>query len=397
MHQTQYANEDEELDALVSFPEESVDEALTYAAECIAAAQKLSAAIEGHLDLKMIAGLSIATESYINKFNIPIAALEAEESDIAGEAPNEKEKPLEEKQRSRTAKVISYLYAAVKRIFQFFFDFARNQKSVARKIIPKTKELIGRIDQFDITPPAGKIKEKGLVNALHMDGIAPRRPTAIFEQLVAEFEQVNRSSGISEMAAVLSSAKTENFEKFKTSSQALHNVLENGMKSFMNVVGNPGSHPAFRTTVEGRHYYSTDVMFGQHYVAGSISDLDEDGKFFFKAGIYRDADVPIRIESLPLLRAEEIRQVCRTALRLSELVIQYSRDEDLMQRLMREASYFITKEAKGPGVAALSNFLAMANNHYFAYLRYITRTMRQLMRWAELSVQAYEAKKNAQT
>lgn len=379
---TQEVFVDSQLDTL---PEEDIAEALTYAQDCMIAASKLSVANDEANDKYSLTAVHIAAENYALKFKMPTPALE-EEVDTT-------KKPITEHQRSRIESVISYLYASAKRVFQYFFDWLRNQNHTARAFIKLSKELIGRIDSYEGSRISVKIAERGIVAGLHIDGIAPKRSSAVFEELVSKFKMINSASCLDELEDTLAAAKKKDDTAFIGASKQLHASLISGIKTFMNPVNDPKSHPAFRSAFEGRQCYATDVSFGQNYITAVIAkEISSDGHFTFKSGIARDAETPVRSTDVDALPADEIRQICRSALRLSEMIIEHARDEDMMQKLMREASYFVTKSGGSHAVPALQNFAAVANNHYFAYLRYSVRVMQLLMRWCRLSVQAYEKK-----
>lgn len=391
------------------FPEHDADEAMDIAYGAMAAAANLETGLAQAKDNpEAIRILAIAAEAYSGKYNLgksnrdksDVTDVEAKEPTPQPEKKQESEQTSDSKEeateasRGRIAKTISYLYALAKNTFQYFFDFLRNQKVSARKIIPYSKDLIGRIDEFGNVTASGKITDRGVVLGLHIDGVAPRRATALYSEIATELPKINKSAGVSELGGVLLAAKDKNPEKFSEKSEILHDCLENGLSSYMNKIDNPDKFPAFREKQAGKTYYSTDVMFGQNYLTGTISECDEKGFFFYKSLVSRDPETVVRTESFPVLSPDEIRQICRTSLRLSEQIIEFSRDEDLIQKMMRDASFFITKEGGELAVPVLRNFVSIANNHYFAYLRYITRTMQLMMRWATLSVVQYEKERD---
>ena len=381
--------------AVVEFPEEDVDEALTFAHGCMQAAASLNSGLaEAGNDPKAIEILAVAAESYIDRLSL--RKLGPEDFPPAPPPPKEgqDEKEKTEQQRGKIAKAVSYLYALAKNTFQFFFDFLRNQKATARKIVPLTKDLIGRIDAFGGGSVNAKISDRAIVMGLHIEGMPPRRASALFEELSGQLRKINQTAGIGELTAVLLAAKDGNDDLFKRRSEELRNHLEKGMQTFMNRVDNPKLFPVFRSEQKGKTCYATDAMFGQNYITGMISECDDKGRFFYKSLVARDPETPVRAETFPALSPDDIRQICRTALRLSEEIIDMSRDEDLVQKLMRDASFFVTAEGGSYAVPALNNFVAVANNHYFAYLRFITRTMQLLIRWALQSVVAYEKDRN---
>ena len=363
--------------------EEDVAQALSYAQDSITAASILNKAYELAEDKYALTAVHIAAENYALKFKMPQAALEENDEDS--------KKPISEQQRSRIKSVIDYLYASAKRVFQFFFDLLRKQSHTARAAVKLTKELIGRVDSFEGKKSPEKIKERGIIAGLHIDGITPKRASALFEDLVSKFNVINASSSLDDLSDFLAAAKSKDEKRLLDKAQKLHASLLSGVKLFMNEVGNPSTHPAFRGSFNGRQCYATQVLFGQNYITASISkEISEDGRFTFKSSIARAAEVPVRATEVDVLPADEIRQICRSALRLSEMIIEHSRDEDETHALMREASFFVTTSDNEYAIPALHNFSAVANNHYFAYLRYIVRVMQLLMRWCRLSVQAYE-------
>jgi hypothetical protein len=394
----QITDETQPYDDVEEFPEGDVDEALSFAQDCLCSAASLSNGLsEAGDNPEAIKILALAAESLIERFSLRSVALE----DFPPAPPPPKTEEAKDKsgdqtdqQRSKISKVIAYLYALAKNTFQYFFDFLRNQKATARKIVPITKDLIGRIDAFGGGTIGTKITDRGVVMGLHIDGMPPRRATAMFEELAGQLRKINQTAGINEISAVLLAAKEKNEELFKKRSGELHDHLEKGMQTFMNRVDNPKMFPVFRNEQKGKTCYATEAMFGQNYITGMISECDDKGRFFYKALVARDPEIPVRAESFPALSPDDVRQICRTSLRLSEEIIDMSRDEDLVQKLMRDASFFVTTEGGAYAVPALHNFVAVANNHYFAYLRFITRTMQLLMRWATQSVLAYEKDAN---
>jgi hypothetical protein len=132
-------------------------------------------------------------------------------------------------------------------------------------------------------------------------------------------------------------------------------------------------------------------MFGQTYIAGSIAEeINASGTFRYVCGIRRDQKVPLRVNSFPLLTPDEIRQICRTAIKVCDNILRFSRDEALMQKALREATFLKTKEPDKGSVVALRNITAVGQNSYITHLRYTVRTMQALMRWCGLSINRYE-------
>jgi hypothetical protein len=90
------------------------------------------------------------------------------------------------------------------------------------------------------------------------------------------------------------------------------------------------------------------------------------------------------------LTPDEIRQISRTTVQLCESIIRFSRDEELLQKVLREAGFVHTKEVDKSAVVALRNISAVGQNSYIVYLRYMVRTMKALMQWCAASIKRYE-------
>lgn len=385
---------------------QDIEEAIAYANEAIDAITSLdyTQVPDGVGDNLASRLLNVAVENYITKFNIPAAALESNDivpyvgpagddakPEIESGAPRENP-DKQGKQASRIKKVVKYLYAVVARIFNAIFDFLRNQKIAARKIMPKTKEYIGRADGLSSSVASQlNIKDRSLMIALHIDGAPPRKITEMFEELSQTFERQHNYSAVNEVIHLVQAVKEKNPARITKEAKVLHDKLEEGLKAALSVV-DPSEVSVFgEKKAEGNDYYMSDPLFGQNYIYGVIGDkIADSGSFVFRCGIRRDAEVPLRSAFFPVLAPDDIRHICRTSLRISENIIRFSRDEELLQKALREASFLTTKEPDQSAVAALRNIAAVGQNSYIVYLRYVTRTMQSLMRWCLLSIEKYE-------
>lgn len=364
---------------------QDVEEAIAYANEALQAAGALEEMADNidpydptALDLEK---LDVAVENYIDQFNIPSIALESDDDD---EASNGK--------TGRLKKVVLYLYALVERVFKALFDFFSNQKLVARRVMPKTREYIGRSDSLSASVGAQlSIKDRGIMVALHVDGIAPKKTPELFDALVEQFEQQYRYSPVPEVVRLVSAAKAKDEKRTVVEAEALRDKLENGLKNSLEKT-DPEKFSFFPTkVVDGTDYYVSQPLFGQNYIAGNIShDVTDKGTFTFNCGVRRDAEVPLRVSSFPVLGPEEIRHICRTALRASESIIRFSRDEELLKKALREAAFVTSKEPDQSSVIALRNMAAVGQNSYIVYLRFVSRSMQALMRWCAQSITKYE-------
>lgn len=360
-----------------------VEEAVAYAGEAMDAAQRLEEAqLADSTDPIAAKLLNVAVENYIERFSIPKAALESNDEPLEGEPEG----------ASRLKKVVLYLYAVVQRIFKAIFDMFRNQKNVARKIMVLTKQYIGESDSLSSSVANQlNVKDRSLMVALQIDGIVPKKAPELFDSLASAFEQQHAFVAVSEVIRLIAAAKDKNEERVNKAATELRVLLEEGLKKTLSVVDDPQSMSAFSEKKSATAtYYVSEPLFGHNYIYGIIGkDVNADGTFRFKCGIQRDAEVPLRVGFFPVLTPDEIRAICRTALRVCENIIRFSRDEELMQKALREATFLTTKEADKSAVAALRNFTNVGQNSYIVYLRFTTRTMQALMRWCAASIKRY--------
>ncbi len=365
---------------------QEVEEAINYAQEAMDVAQKLEQAnLQTHTgDTLEDRLLNVAVENYIEKFNIPRAALE---DNLPAEIPVGGKKDA-----GRLKKIILYLYALVQRIFTAIFDFFSNQKLVARKIIPRTKEYIGRSDSLSAS--VGQqlmIKDKSLMTALHINGIAPAKTSELYAQLSDTFEKQYTYSAVNEVIALISAAKEKNPERVKKEAELLRAKLLSGFKASLKTADASDMSVFSEKKAEANEYYISEAMFGQNYITGVIGTLVNDtGGFNYRCGVRRDPEVSLRVVSFPVLTPEEIRHICRTSLRISENIIRFSRDEVLLQKALRESTFLVSKEPDESAVAALRDTAAVGQSSYIVYLRFVTRTMQAMMRWCNVSLGLYE-------
>jgi hypothetical protein len=375
---------------------QDIEDAVAYANEALDAAQRLE---EGQLtdstDAVAQKLLAHAVESYIEKFKIPMIALEDSTELAIREAQGsaQDDSHSDATQASRLKKVVLYLYAAVQRIFKAIFDMMRNQKATARRLMPLTKLYIGQADSLSSSVASHlNVKDRSLMVALQIDGIVPRKTPELFDALADSFEKQHPFAAVSEVVRLISAAKDENKERVMVSAGELRARLEEGFKKTMTVVADPQKLSIFSEKKSAvASYYVSEPLFGHNYIYGIVgTDVQTDGTFRYKCGIQRDAEVPLRVGAFPVLTPDEIRAICRTALRVCENIIRFSRDEELLQKALREVSFLTTKEADQNTIAALRNFSNVGQNSYIVYLRFVTRTMQALLRWCAVSINRYE-------
>ena len=361
-----------------------VEEAVAFANEALDAAQRLEEAkLADSTDQVAAKLLNVAVENYIERFSIPSAALESDDDTNSGETA----------EASRLKKVVLYLYAVVQRIFKAIFDLFRTQKNVARNTMTLTKQYIGAADSLSASVAAQlRIKDRSLMMSLQIDGLVPKKTPELFDELADMFEQQHAFVAVPEVVRLIAAAKEKNTERVIKEATELRSILEEGFKKTLNVVDDPQRTPVFNEKKsEAASYYISEPMFGHNYIYGVIgNDVNADGTFRFKCGIQRDPEVSLRVGFFPVLMPEEIRAVCRTALRISENIIRFSRDEELLQKALREATFLTTKEADKNAISALRNFTNVGQNSYIVYLRFTTSKMQALMRWCAASIKRYE-------
>lgn len=360
--------------AVTTFDE--VDEAINYAGEVLHAIESLESLAVANAPESANYLVNHAVENYISKFDVPEVALEAQD----------------DAKTSRIKKVILYLYAVVQRVFNVLFDFFKSHKANARKIIPLTKNYIGRSDSLTSSIASQLvIKDRSLMNSLHIDGLPPKKIPELYESLLETFEKQYEQSAVNEVVALIQAAKTKDAARVKKEAEALKAKLETGFKASLEVVSDSELRIFNEKRSEGNVYWLSPVMFGQNYIAGVIgTDIHANGTFNYRCSIKRDPEVQLRVASFPVLTPEEIRSVSRTSLKIAENVIRYARDEDLLQKALREAAFVTTQETDESSVAALKDMAILGQSSYIVYLRYTVRTMESLMRWCNLSLKKYE-------
>lgn len=374
---------------------EDVEDAIEFAIEALEAAEKLeNMALDQVSDDPLSSRLlNVAVENYIHQFDIPAAALEDYDL-VTTEAT-----PKTNKETGKLKKVILYLYAVVERVFKAVFDLFREHYVTARNLIPKTRVFIGESDSLSASIAAQvNIRERSLMTALHIDGIAPRKIPELFDEVASTFEKQHGFAAYSEITKLVQATRNKDQNEISQAAQALRDKLEEGLQASLEEV-DPQSIPVFNekksTTVT---HYASKPSFGQTYILGSIAkEINASGTFHFSCSIRRDADVAVRVNSFPVLTPEDIRHICRITLRICENVIRNSRDESLLHKALREASFLRTKEADKASVVALRNLAAAGQNSYIVHLRHTMKITRSLMRWCAISIARYEEyKRNGQ-
>lgn len=382
---------------------QEMDDAVQFANEALDAAQRLEEAAMSVEGMNKTAHrlLNVAVENYIEKFGIPRAGLE--DNDLVLYDPNQNNSNAsssaggeddedDKKQASRLKKAALYLYALVERIFKAIFDFFQNQKLTARKIIPLTKQYIGEADSLTSSLAIQlNIKDRTLMNALHINGAAPQKVAELYSELATTFERQHSFTAVAEVVRLVGATKDKNQERIMKEANILRKKLEDGLKASLKAV-NPTTLPIFNEKKsEKATYYASEPMFGQNYVFGTIgNDVGSSGSFRFSCGVRRDAEVPVRVSFFPVLTPDEIREVSRTALKVCENVVRFSRDEELLRKVLREASFLSSKEPDQAAVASLRNIAAVGQNSYMVYLRYTMSVTQALMRWCAQSITRYE-------
>ena len=375
---------------------EEVENAIGFAMEALEAAAKLESVTDRFSNDRLSSRLlNIAVESYIEKFDIPAAALEDNDL-VVPDNSSDVSTPASNKDVSKLKKVILYLYAIVERVFKAVFDLFREHYVTARNIMPKTKLFIGRSDLLSASVAAQvNIKERSLMSSLHIDGVSPRKIPELFDAIAATFEKQHGFAAIEEITNLVDATRDKDQTKITAAAEKLRAKLEQGLSTTLNEV-DPQSVPVFNEKKSATvTHYASDVSFGQSYIIGSIAkEINASGTFHYNCAIRRDADVPIRTNSFPVLSPEDIRHICRTSLRICENVIRYSRDESGLHKALRQAAFLKTKEPDKSSVIALRNIATAGQNSYIVHLRYTMKITQALMRWCGLSIARYEEYKN---
>lgn len=362
----------------------NVEEAIIYANEALDAAQRL----EEGLSIKTTDPLAqkllnVAVESHVERFKIPAVALE-DSQELTTELNH---------RTSRLKKVINYLYAVVQRVFKVIFDFFGTQKVFTRKLMAQSKQYIGESDSLSVAVGNQlNIKDRSLMTSLQIDGIAPKKAPELFDALAVSFEKQHSFSAVPEVIRLVAATKAKNTGRVVQEATELRDILEEGLKHSLTKVDDISRTSVFYgKQSESSTYYTSEPMFGHNYIFGVIDKkVSSNGSFGYQCGIRRDAEVPLRVGSFPVLAPDEIRVVCRTSLRICENIIRFSRDEVVLQKAMREITFIATKEVDKSSVVALRNLVAVGQNSYVVYLRFVTRIMQAMMRWCAISIKRYK-------
>lgn len=388
---------------------EDVDDAIAFAGEALEAAEKLQGMVltQDKADALGKKLLNVAVETYINRFEIPRIALEADVPALpyngggSSSNPNPSTTIVEddednEAQTSRLKKVILYLYAIVERVFKAVIDLWSTQKITARKIMPLTKLYIGEADSLSASIASQlSIKDHSIMSALHVNGKAPENPQTLFAELSQVFEKQHEFNTVPELVALLNATKAQDVDRTVREAQTLRKKLEDGFKASMEETSPDSLYLFEEKKSEVTDYYASKPMFGQTYILGTIGKgVTNTGTFRYSCRMRRDGNVTLRVNYFPVLTPDEIRQISRTALKVCENIIRFSRDEELLQKVLREAAFVRTKSADKSAVVALRNISAVGQNSYIVHLRYLTRTMKSLMHWCAASIKRYEGVTN---
>ncbi len=362
------------------------EEALAIAQEALDAASKLQ---DMQLDLEQAEGatkefgekcLNVAVESYQRRFEIPNAALESNEVD----------------ERNGFQKTIDYLYGLAKKLCQYVLDLLRNHRRAAREHIRLTKEFIGRADSLEAHSHPPVVTDRAVLTGLQTNGIVVKTIPQMYERLTGVFETQLAFTAVNETIAVISAAKDGDADRLHAKAEELREVLENGLKASLKKEANPKANNLIKMEERAHECYVSDVMFGQRYVVGAVAEkVSDEDTFFYQCGIRRDAEVPLRATSVEALSPDDIRLICRTALKNSESIIRNSRDEDLLLKAFRDIDFLATRSPTRETAKALRMYGSMTRNSYIAYLRLTSSVTRTLLRYCAISLKMYEKENDA--
>lgn len=363
---------------------DDVAEAINYVGEALEAIDVLTKAVPENRTVSDAEAklLNVAVEKYMRKFDIPNAALESNDVTI----------PNDDKKIGKLKRVILYLYAMVKRIFQSMGDLMSNSDLIAKKLMPVTKNYIGRSDS--ISPSISEhltIKDKSLMVALHVEGVAPKRVVALYGELQDALDEQYKHSSVNELISLLNAARTKDLGKVKTEAVELHAKLLKGVNASLEEAGDANYKLFSEKIIDSNTYWVSKPSFGQKYVTAVVGkDVDQIGTFIYRCNITRDSDTPVRVAAFPVLSPDDIRGICRISLKICEDIVRRSRDEDLVTKAMRQASFIVTAEPDQVAVSVLRDVAASSQSTYIVYLRHTVSVMQSLMRWCGLSLKIYE-------
>lgn len=322
--------------------------------------------------------LNVAVEALCAKYSIPNAALESNDEPEGGRDAGEAV--------GRVKRALDFLYAAIRRIVQLIAHKLQEHRGHARKYMDKAKTLIGRADNLSDKAMDSMITDRGLINALCINGIVPRSINVIFDDMVRKFESSKDYAGLDETIALINTARAGDEEGAGDKAEKLRTVLENGLKALLPEVSNPAGHWLFGESTRGHKHFASDAYFGEVFMYGEISEeIDKLGSFYHKVGIRRSPDVVLRAEALQPLNPQVIRLICRTVIRLTESVIRSSRVETLLNKAVREADFMIGKRPDKLSLHALKNFHSVTQNLYINHLRLTMSAAKNLLIYCERS------------
>lgn len=383
---------------------EDVDNAIGFAMEALEAADKLESMSlnEDKADKLSTKLLNVAVENYIKHFEIPRAALEdypvvpyeGEESKQEQNNSNSSNSTTGDEQQKATKlkKVIAYLFAIVERVFKAVFDLFQQHYTTARKLMPLTKQYIGEVDGLSSSVAMQvNIRDRSLMNALHIDGIAPKKIPELYNKLAQTLVAQRSFSPVDEITRLVNSARDKDQDRIIESAEKLRSKLNEGLNASLDEI-DPSTISVFNEKKsDAATYYASEPMFGQTYIVGVVAkQINASGTFRYECAIRRDPEVSVRVTVFPVLTPDEIRSISRISLSICENIIRFSRDEELMQKILREAAFLKRKETDKRAVIALRNIGATGQNSYIVYMRYTVRTMQSLMRWCAASIARYQ-------
>lgn len=359
------------------FTNEQFEEAVDYvegALEAVAGLEELCSKASSISDLEIV---QKAAEGIAIQFSVPEVAMEAEGSGATAKM-------------TKVEKVIAYLKASAKKVIQWLIQWMLSRRHSVRDIHRKSVTYLNKAETIPDSVKKGSIDDTVLRVGLSIDGVPPRRPALMFQDLANDYGKFSKTSCYPELVNLLDAAKAGDRDAYTKRLAELHKALLTAAKSTLQKVEVTTSHPAFKKKEEGIAYFSSPVNFGQYYFTVAISEeVPKSGAMHYRAAAIRDPEVPLRTTALPALNPSEVRAVCKTVRRLAEMILQDSSHEDKMLKLVRDVDFVKATNDNDVAVDAMRSFSAVVNNQYFSYLRRVVIDMRLLMRYCALSMANY--------
>lgn len=344
-----------------------------------------------HMDAQQEKLLNVAVENLCAKYHITNAALESIDEEEESQVEHQSQEAQSSEAVGKLKRTIDFIYAMLRRLVQALIHRFQQHRGQARTFMERAKDLIGRADVVNTGGEIPTIPNRGVLNALCINGVPPKGLNLVFDELVKHYEQSKKYSGLTEMVAMLNAAKSGDMDKTKDRSEILWVLLRDGMEECLNKVDNPSNHFMFGDAHRGHQCYASQPYFGDISISGEISDsVGAFGSFFHKVQMRRNPDSILRVDALKALDEQTIRLICRSVVRLCESVIRSSRDEAFLYKAIREANYLVGKKPDQLSLHALRNFQSIAQNLYINYLRLTMNSAKHLLEYCELSVAKYE-------